>query len=1798
MGFYGHITNVQRTSMSFDRIYPNRFTMDERAGNDGVYAGRYVLVEYDQPLDAGLLPRMIQFDGILYQPPPVRQNYDPNDADPNSAISYLVKLIPYTINMEQQDDVNDTTATLKSDIIVVCSAGDNLGLVYRDEQQAIEPVSRLQYFRVGKINNAEKESYNLLYNYKTQRFQLDAAASREKKIGCAYTEVNYAELISEDKSNHLLNFNVDASKYPTSRGYDSTVWQKTYIDGSAKYVMIAELNSVVPILDVSADAPTLAPVMPHFDKDSTNIYYKLHMQPTWGFRIKAADPMQKIPTLDYSGSKISDGTGIDILATTTSEAYPSDQKIQWINTVYQDNNYTNEYLGENGWQKDPAEIPGAIYFNKAGFNKKESVHSKDWSGRSTPVTDEITLTPSGYSGHLYPTHTTNGMNIAQPDVNELAIVLPSIGDTVASMWDLIYGDKEINDKSSKRNTVIRWEDAKDILAKEGLRLVRNLDHGYGYTYNDDEVNTLAGAINSVQDIMGMIITDDYPDDVDNLNENYIYYDKSKGKYYFKKRTYTYEKVDGDVSYEPIPLEDWEKNKDKYWWIDTNNTIPDYIQEASYRPDRRYVSGVNVPTDPILARHFSATEYKPGEFYIRLDKEPGTDNDFLESTGAKYHKYIKTKESYDVNSKYYKITETAVTLNPDAIYYVPNKYYEAHFTKLVPEVVDEEDFERRLAEGVRIFRTVTTDSTYGLRAGTELKSGDFQANALFTKDFWALTLKTCSMTEEEYREKQQQKKDPMLFATSAFKPGAGMPQNYYVMTEKYEWLDGEGWMNTISNSPGVYYFIEVNNIEEGKTVKDYVKDYVDDQGLLKTAYANNQYLQLEENIHIEDNHLYFRKIVELVLSSAENVVNIADAKQITVESLEPNLYQKLTGGEEEGYKSVSALSDIFVNKTNYGEIQGLCKIEPVLLEIGYEPEVYYYQVQEGDRKNSLVIDNRLEPTKDRDYWTVNLVNKRTLTAAEIDAGRQPNIDYYIRSNDDYEIYTGALKSGKTYFVSSLEEAPDFYYPNKYYYKNDNGEFVLDMSQTITPGREYYNNPYLYIYNDPNGMYTMGASWPLGQKPPADSGIELALRKDAWELAELEGFDITFNTLHGLILRLNQMMLQGDVLTRDENTLQGMMNKLNDLIHRFGSMAPGQFMMVDNAGRMHGVTYSTKQDFSAVNHGKPGAVEIVKTEADANGEDRWIDVDSDDDFRGPSLTIKHNFTQVKDTTTTSDMNNPKTDTVELYTPIVDNKGHIVGKNTETVTMPFGFKTITASNVNEAIATQATPVANKDIVADNTQDVFNLIAGNKWIQMVTNDASDTLTISHRALTDATTASTSVIMDQGATEDIRNNIGPFVHNIDLDEAGHVTKEHFISYTLPNAYQILKVDNNQVTTAQNTHDTLLIQGDEWLTPTILQGSLKYSHNKFAVVVPEVTNKTMDDLTGNERNVFGPVVSGMEYDEAGHLTKINQVSYKLPNSYQTLTSGEGQVSTAINAYDTLTIKGDSWLKPTVTQGTLTYEHINNNMLQDFVAAGNHTLGAQTPQFGNTFNMQTYSLDANGHIIGKSTETVLIPTDIRGLLLTSFSDENSKYLVTGMTLETALATLDETIHNVQTNVNNNYAEMEEGYLALQDVIDDEVAALREELKDCHETLRESDVAILDAIDEQAAIAAETYALLEGNINKDTTFTYTEEVPESIEIAEDGTEIITPAIPETRVGVQEAIEILSHLDKEAVRSDQTFIYTPEIPEESHEATQEEVDAGLATTIGEKIIDVEYVPAEQLTIQDLFNKVKALEMILLNS
>lgn len=53
MGFYGNITNTSKTTFSFDKIYANRLEMDNACANgDGVFLGRYVLVEYGYIFDA------------------------------------------------------------------------------------------------------------------------------------------------------------------------------------------------------------------------------------------------------------------------------------------------------------------------------------------------------------------------------------------------------------------------------------------------------------------------------------------------------------------------------------------------------------------------------------------------------------------------------------------------------------------------------------------------------------------------------------------------------------------------------------------------------------------------------------------------------------------------------------------------------------------------------------------------------------------------------------------------------------------------------------------------------------------------------------------------------------------------------------------------------------------------------------------------------------------------------------------------------------------------------------------------------------------------------------------------------------------------------------------------------------------------------------------------------------------------------------------------------------------------------------------------------------------------------------------------------------------------------------------------------------------------------------------------------------------------------------------------------------------------------------------------------------------
>ena len=324
MGFYGNISNVNKTNMTFDKIYSNRKSMDESCALDGVYAGRYVLVEYEQYYPLDTLP-------IIYKLS--------SDKEEKFSTTYT-QLSPLDI---------------QENVIYRCVILTNwLNGVIPEEKLL------LQYYSNTFYRGARNENNDLFLE-------------------------NVSSEISE--KNYVGNFNIDRIKYNTSRGYDSTVWMKQYNNnGIPRYVNIAELNSVVPTFDVSVDAPTEIPNSPHFDEDSTNIYYNLHIQPQWGFRVKSAE-----------NSSLSD-------------------------------------VEVNGDKK-------AIYFNKAGFQRG---NKNAYANLNTVGADYINITPTGVSGQLYNSHKKGEPKKTAPDIQELSIHLPSIGNMMSDAWDIIHGPERDN----------------------------------------------------------------------------------------------------------------------------------------------------------------------------------------------------------------------------------------------------------------------------------------------------------------------------------------------------------------------------------------------------------------------------------------------------------------------------------------------------------------------------------------------------------------------------------------------------------------------------------------------------------------------------------------------------------------------------------------------------------------------------------------------------------------------------------------------------------------------------------------------------------------------------------------------------------------------------------------------------------------------------------------------------------------------------------------------------------------------------------------------------------------------------------------------------------------------------------------------------------------------------------------------------------------------------------------------------------------------------------------------------------
>lgn len=67
---------------------------------------------------------------------------------------------------------------------------------------------------------------------------------------------------------------------------------KTDREGAQQYIHVADLNTIVPTFELAIDAPVGEKnenAVPYIDGDSTNVYYKLHVQAPWKFDLGTVD---------------------------------------------------------------------------------------------------------------------------------------------------------------------------------------------------------------------------------------------------------------------------------------------------------------------------------------------------------------------------------------------------------------------------------------------------------------------------------------------------------------------------------------------------------------------------------------------------------------------------------------------------------------------------------------------------------------------------------------------------------------------------------------------------------------------------------------------------------------------------------------------------------------------------------------------------------------------------------------------------------------------------------------------------------------------------------------------------------------------------------------------------------------------------------------------------------------------------------------------------------------------------------------------------------------------------------------------------------------------------------------------------------------------------------------------------------------------------------------------------------------------------------------------------------------------
>ena len=1418
MGFYGNVSNITRSTFQFDQIYSNRLTMDAQTNEDGIYIGRYVLVEYDKANDFDVFTRIYPVNTKIGSGATAREEVYFYTA-PQATTPQALELVKGRAGKYYYSADEDATASY--------TGLTNL-VFYKCEKDNV--------YILGEVDEAEPAK--------------------------GFTKI--AELDTTDAGDYTVNYNLDLNKYHNSRGYDSTVWMKTYAGDEIKYVMIAELNTVVPTFDVSVDPPSEIPNQPHFGKDSTNVYYDLHVQPSWGFRVKEAK----------------DENGV---------ATPSDVKIDQNYTYY--NLEGNQELG-----KGIIPVNGDIYFNADGFKINKSTHDNI-------IKDTIKLSKGSSGARVYNKHDGSMDLTSAEDIQELSIHLPSIGNAVADLYDVLYSDE--------RNTMMDWR--YHGYENGGLRLSqffaeKNEDTGdvikEGYKYNPDYMGTMVASINTLHDFVGMII-----DDKSYKSSNYIGEDTEA----LAQRKQQFINTSDDATI--------------YYDIDTNKyfrkTIGyDYLDAVKYNYS--------------LVEDIDVDNYQSNIYYIKEGTE-----------------YVP-----DINGEY----------QADKDYYARSAVSDEYYDKVK-------------------LTNYTADKYYSLINGVYTKS--FGENFDEALNYYDVSQRKAKTFDGAYIESQYYLKD----TTNGVK--------YTLYKEKYD-IDGE-------NKDVIHNQLSAITAQDTKNVIFYRQGYwfykdVDGYYLDEKLTENRTYYIITDAQKTTIRDAYNKPVDIYIPLVGTPKIEIDPTKYRILDYDKPEEWKDKIFIIENGqdYKLTSAIETRKVPDSD--------KEDETLFHFVYGEKNDFGEIKYIEFKDNLTL---YTPNT---YYSEDIIKPTDFT---LDSG---TLDLEKKNYYEFDPETQAVPvhdNNTNYFYTSYDESQGASKVGYYFEKDLKGNYNI-LTGVLPASGDFYklSNNDLYVIEDTNHIYDKYTVWNSNATiiPPT---LTLKRRKEKYVFEELKEFGIQYNTLLGILLEARRVLstsLDIPEETRDTSTVQGCINKLNDIFAYFDNRYPGQFLITDAYDRIVNAPITTAQSDTITNIGTTATTTIATPM-----ENRWIEVNINSDPVNPQIKYQHNFNPLpeEDNTTTNanknkqlevdgkaedargnGLNKTTGDTLSLYTPIVDGMGHVVGKNTETVILPYGYKTFTTNGVvsiddkdlystinlneNGANTTTVSDPEQTLSMADNTQDTIAVEPFNKWIQtkiLEDVDKGDIISVAHAIHSvDTTKKAETDINDNGDTITLQDMV--------FDKAGHIIENHAHAYKLPNGFKKIEVINtasdapeanatkelaiknerDPIIVAGNSQDTFhIITGNRWIRMSAADGP----DNENQIVIQHEKHETTTTTATAIINLASENPQSFEtkeynFDDAGHYIGTITTTVSIPNNYGIFTDG-ANTTTAGGAQDTITINGDAHILPTIGKDTLTISHqVAQTATQCSTAFGN------VVNFGDSFTIPNVYYDDNGHIKETTTFTITIP----------------------------------------------------------------------------------------------------------------------------------------------------------------------------------------------------------------------------------